>query len=53
MGGRRAGCRVVHTIPAFLGVFLAVTTLIAGQQDSTVRRPLPDIKQLFSDLQLT
>jgi hypothetical protein len=51
MGGRRAGWRVFQTIPALLGAFLGLTTFIVGQQESAPRRPLPDIKQLFNDLQ--
>jgi hypothetical protein len=51
MGGRSVECRVFHTLPAFLGAFLALSAGIAGQQDGAVRRPLPDIKQLLSDVQ--
>ena len=51
MGSCRTDCRVFHTIPVLLGAFLAVGTGIAGQQDNAVSRPLPDIKQLLSDLQ--
>ena len=51
MGGRRAGCRIFHTIAAFLGAFLALTALIGGHQDNVVHRPLPDIKQLLSVVQ--
>ena len=51
MGGRRVQGRVFHTIPAFLGAFVALTAGLAGQQESAVRRPLPDIKQLFSEVQ--
>jgi hypothetical protein len=51
MGGRRAGCRVFQTIPALLGAFVGLTPLVVAQQESAPRRPLPDIKQLFSDVQ--
>ena len=51
MRGTRAGCRMFHTIAAFLGAFLSLTALIAGQQDSVIHRPLPDIKQLLRDVQ--
>jgi hypothetical protein len=51
MGGRRVDCRLCYTISAFIGALLALATLIAGQQDNAASRPLPDIKQLLSDLQ--
>jgi hypothetical protein len=51
MGGRRAGCRVFQTIPALLGALLGLTTFIVGQKESASRRPLPDLKRLFNDLQ--
>ena len=51
MGSRRVQVRVFHTISAFLGAFVALVVGLASQQDSAVRRPLPDIKQLFSDVQ--
>jgi len=51
MGGHRAGCRMFQTIPVLLGAFLGLTTFIVGQQESAPRRALPDIKQLFNDLQ--
>ena len=51
MRGTRAGYRMFHTIAAFLGAFLSLTALIAGQQDSVIHRPLPDIKQLLRDVQ--
>jgi len=51
MGSRRVQVRVFHTISAFLGAFVALAAGLASQQDSAVRRPLPDIKQLFSDVQ--
>ena len=37
MGDRSVDCRVFHTIPAFLGAFLALSTGIAGQQDSAAK----------------
>jgi hypothetical protein len=49
MGGRSVDCHVLHAIPALLGAFLALSTGIAGQQDSAARRSLPGIKQLLSD----
>jgi hypothetical protein len=49
MGGRTVD--VFHATPAFLGALLALSTGAAGQQDSVVRRPLPDVKQLFTDVQ--
>jgi hypothetical protein len=51
MGSRRVRVRVFHTIPAFLGAFVALAPGLASQQESPVRRPLPDIKQLFSEVQ--
>jgi len=51
MGSRRVQVRVFHTISAFLGAFVALAVGLASQQGSAVRRPLPDIKQLFSDVQ--
>jgi hypothetical protein len=51
MGSCRTDCRVFHTIPVLLGAFLALGTGIAGQQDNAASQPLPDIKQLLSDLQ--
>jgi hypothetical protein len=51
MGSRSVDCCVLHTIPALLGAFLALTTPIAGQQDNAASRSLPDIKQLLNDLQ--
>ncbi len=50
MARRRVDCRAVRTISAFLGAFLALTTGLAGGQDGTIRWPLPDIKQLLSDV---
>jgi hypothetical protein len=50
MDRRRADCRAFRTIPALLGAFLGLTTFIVGQQESAPRRPLPDIKQLLSDV---
>jgi hypothetical protein len=51
MGGRGIGRRVFQTIPALQGAFLGLTIFIVGQHESAPRRPLPDIKQLFNDLQ--
>ena len=51
MDSRRVDSRVFRTIPVFLGAFLMLTTLIAGRQESAVRRPLPDIKQLLKEVQ--
>lgn len=51
MGGRRAGYRVFLSIPALLGAFLGLISFTVGQQESASRRPLPDINQLFNDLQ--
>jgi hypothetical protein len=51
MGDHRADSRVWYRILFFLSAFLALTTLLAGQQDGVVQRSLPDIKQLFSDVQ--
>ena len=50
MGGRSVDCRVFHTIPAFLGAFLTLSTGIAGQQNTAASRTLPDIKQLLTDV---
>jgi hypothetical protein len=50
MGGRHLESRAFQTIPALLGAFLALTSLIASQQGSTASRSLPDIKQLLSDV---
>jgi hypothetical protein len=50
MGGRRVACCLSHTIPAFFGGFLALTTGIASQRDNAASRALPDIKQLLSDV---
>jgi hypothetical protein len=50
MGGRRVDCCLSHTVAAFFGRFLALTTGIAGQQDNAASRALPDIKQLLSDV---
>jgi hypothetical protein len=49
MGGCRLDCRLSHTIAAFFGGFLALTTGIAGQQDNTASPSLPDINQLLSE----
>jgi hypothetical protein len=38
-------------VPALLSAFLALSAGLAGQQDNAGSRPLPDIKQLLSDLQ--
>jgi hypothetical protein len=51
MGGRRVDCRAFHTLSAMLGAFLALTPDLTGGQDSATRRPLPDIKQLLSEVQ--
>ena len=51
MGRRCADCRASHLILIFLAGFLAVTAIPAGRQDIAVRRPLPDIKQLLSEVQ--
>ena len=43
-----------HVFRAFLVLpwtFLALTALVAAQQDNVVHRPLPDIKQLLGDVQ--
>jgi len=49
--GRHFDCRVFHTIPAFLGAFLALTNLIASRQDNATHRTFPEIKQLLNDVQ--
>jgi len=51
MGRRRADCSVFHMILVFLGALLALTTDLTGGQDTAIHRPLPDIKQLLSDIQ--
>ena len=50
MDDRRVDCRVFHNVLAFFGAFLALTTSIAGQQNSAASRSLPDIKQLLTDV---
>jgi len=45
------GRRVLQTIPALVGAFVGLTPLVVAQQESAPRRPLPDIRQLLSDLQ--
>ena len=50
MDDRRVDCRAFHTVPAFLGAFLALTTGIAAQQNTATSRSLPDIKQLLADV---
>ncbi|SPE33755.1 conserved exported hypothetical protein [Acidobacteriia bacterium SbA2] len=39
------------TFLALLSTFVALPARVAGQQDSMIHRPLPDIKQLLSDVQ--
>jgi hypothetical protein len=46
----RVFCRAFHTVPAFLGAFLALTTGFAGRQNIAASRSLPDIKQLLADV---
>jgi len=50
MGDRRVDCRAFHTVPAFLGALLALTTGIAGQQNTAPSRSSTDIKQLLTDV---
>jgi len=51
MGGRRVDWCAFRTVLTFLGAFLALATGLARGQDRALRRPLPDIKQLLSDVQ--
>jgi hypothetical protein len=50
MDDRRVDYRAFHTVPAFLGAFLTLTTGIASQQNTPAPRSLPDIKQLLADV---
>ena len=50
MDDRRVDCGAFHTVLAFLGALLALTTCIASQQNTAASRPLPDIKQLLTDV---
>ena len=50
MDDRKVDCRAFHTVTAFLGAFLALTTGIAARQNTSTSRSLPDIKQLLADV---
>ncbi|MGB7592850.1 MAG: hypothetical protein WBO19_16560 [Terriglobia bacterium] len=50
MDDRRVDCRAFHNVLAFLGAFLALTTGIAGQQNTAASRSSTDIKQLLTDV---
>jgi hypothetical protein len=47
----RFDSRVFRTFLALLSTFVTLPARIAGQQDSVIHRPLPEIKQLLRDVQ--
>jgi hypothetical protein len=51
MVNRRFASCVFRAFLALLGTLLALPILIAARQDSVIHRPLPEIKQLLSDVQ--
>jgi len=51
MGNCRFDSHVFRALLVLPWTFLALTALVAAQQDNVVHRPLPDIKQLLGDVQ--
>jgi len=50
MASCRFESRLFHFFLLFTGMFLALPALVAARQNSAAHRPLPDIKQLLSDV---
>jgi hypothetical protein len=50
VGSRSVYRGVIRTILAILSAFLALGTGPASQQNTAANRPLPDIKQLLTDV---